>query len=103
MTTWLTEELAIQQLSTLEQRLHSSTAHILQISERASVVDACVAFAALAEIYHPRRYLTVSPPVADRAQHAYLRLQQALEQFIADIPERPTLRLTPRTRGEEEG
>ena len=96
--THLTDEIATQQLSTLERRLHGSTAQILQISERATVIDACVAFAALAETYHPCRYRNVSPPLADRAQRAYLRLEEALEQFIARFPERPTRELAARRR-----
>ena len=86
----LTEEMGLAQLDLLEARFDGTPARILEIDDRATVIDACTAFAALADIHHPRRYLIMSPSTTHRAQRAYRRLQLALSHFIAAIPDRPT-------------
>ena len=86
----LTEETGLAQLDLLESRFDGTPARILDIDDRATVIDACTAFAALAEIHHPRRYVVLSPSTTHRAQRAYRRLQLALSHFIASIPDRPT-------------
>ncbi len=90
------DALAAQHLARLHHRLASSPSEILGIPEYASAVEACTAFAALAETYHPKRYRTLSPPLADRARAAFQQLEQALAQHLAQLPVRPTRRITER-------
>lgn len=90
------EAIAAQHLARLHHRLASSPSEILGIPEYASAVEACTAFAALAETYHPKRFRTLSPPLADRARLAFQQLEQALAQHLALLPNRPTRRITER-------
>lgn len=89
----LTAKTAGEQLDLLEQRLHMSPARILEIPEDATVIEACSAFAALALIHDPRRYVTLPPQLAHRAQLACQALQGALEQFVAGFRHRATREL----------
>lgn len=92
----LDEVLATQHLARLDPRLTCSPSTILGIPAYATAIDACVAFAALAQIYHPKRYRSLSPQVAARAQQVFGQLEQALAQYLAVLPMRPTRRITER-------
>lgn len=87
----LTDETAAAYLDVLEQRFGGSPAKILQIPERADVLDACVAFAGLVAIHAPRHFAGLAPGIAARAQLAHDRLRQALGDFVAESRQRPTL------------
>lgn len=88
------DALAAQHLARLHHRLASSPSEILGIPEYASAVEACTAFAALAETYHPKRYRTLAPPLAESARQAFQQLEQALAQHLALLRVRPTRRIT---------
>src|SRR5665647_829512 len=87
----LTDETATAHLDVLEQRFGGSPAEILQIPERSHVIEACVAFAALAAQHAPRRFIGLRPTVVERAEVAYERLRQALQDFVDKSGKRPTL------------
>jgi len=88
------EAIAAQHLARLHPRLASSPSEILGIPEYASAIEACSAFATLAETYHPKRYRALAAPLAERAGEAFRQLERALEQHLALVPVRPTRRIT---------
>ncbi len=90
------EAIAAQHLARLHRRRASTPSEILGSPESASAVEACTAFAALAETYHPKRYRTLSLPLVDRARLAFQQLEQALAQHLALLSARPTRRSTER-------
>lgn len=72
-------------LDAFERMLRGTPTQILQISRDASIVEACIAFAALSAIYHPRRFRDASPPLAHRAHRAYQHLIAALDLYVATV------------------
>jgi hypothetical protein len=78
-----TESSAHVVLDTLEARMKGEPHQILGIPADASVADACLAFATLAKVYHPRRFHQVSAVQAVRAHCLYQQLRLALHRHVA--------------------
>jgi len=101
------EAIAAPHLARHHHCLAASPSEILGIPESATAIEACTAFAALAEAYHPERFRPLSLALADRARLALQQLEQALALHLAMLAARPTRRITklglppPRPPGED--
>jgi hypothetical protein len=84
-TTRLVVSSASQALDAFKQHLRGAPHEILRIPRSAGVMDACVAFATIAAVYHPRQFTNESSPLRQRAHRLYERLRRALRQQIASL------------------
>ena len=78
----MTPSEARELLGQLEPRLGQAPHQALGIDRDADIVDACVAFTAAAQRYHPRLFAGQADELVHRAKVAYGRLRQALAEFV---------------------